>query len=77
MIQPEVQEVAGVFRGELRWMFGPYPALIPDSGWPSVGILDALCRGMRGRSVLTESEKIFVSGAAAATSCARTPARCG
>lgn len=65
MIQPEVQEVAGVFRGELRWMFGPYPALIPDSGWPSVGILDALCRGMRGRSVLTESEKIFVSGAAA------------
>lgn len=65
MIQPEVQEVAGVFRGELRWMFGPYPALIPDSGWPSVGILDALCRGMRRRSVLTESEKIFVSGAAA------------
>jgi tetratricopeptide (TPR) repeat protein len=65
MIQPEVQEVAGVFRGELRWMFGPYPALIPDSGWPSVGILDALCRGMRGRSVLSESEKIFVAGAAA------------
>jgi tetratricopeptide (TPR) repeat protein len=65
MIQPAVQEVASVFRGELRWMFGPYPALIPDSGWPSVGILDALCRGMRGRSVLTESEKLFVSGAAA------------
>ncbi len=56
MIQPEVQEVASVFRGELRWMFGPYPALIPDSGWPSVGILDALCRGMRGRSVLTEGQ---------------------
>jgi hypothetical protein len=65
MIQPEVQEVGSVFRGELRWMFGPYPALIPDSGWPSVGILDALCRGMRGRSDWTESEKLFVAGAAA------------
>jgi tetratricopeptide (TPR) repeat protein len=65
MIQPEVQEVGGVFRGELRWMFGPYPALIPESGWPSVGILDALCRGMRGRSEWTEGEKLFAAGAAA------------
>ncbi|UCC74718.1 MAG: hypothetical protein JSV86_09260 [Gemmatimonadota bacterium] len=65
MIQPEVQEVASVFRGELRWMFGPYPALIPDSGWPSVGILDALLRGMRSRADWSESERLFVSGAAA------------
>jgi pentatricopeptide repeat protein len=65
MIQAEVQEVAGVFRGELRWMFGPYPALIPESGWPSMGILDALCRGMRNRSTWTEGEKLFVAGAAA------------
>lgn len=65
MLQPEVQEVASVFRGELRWMFGPYPALIPDGGWPSVGILDALCRGMHGRSNWTEGEKVFVAGAAA------------
>ncbi|NIR44295.1 MAG: tetratricopeptide repeat protein [Gemmatimonadetes bacterium] len=65
MIQPEVREVAGVFRGELRWMFGPYPALIPEAGWPSVGILDALCRGMQGRGDWTEGEKLFAAGAAA------------
>jgi tetratricopeptide (TPR) repeat protein len=65
MIQPEVVEVASVFRGELRWMFGPYPALIPESGWPSVGILDALCHKMRSRADLTEGEKLFLTGAAA------------
>jgi pentatricopeptide repeat protein len=65
MIQPAVAEVSQVFRGELSWMFGPYPALIPQLGWPSVGILDALCRGMRGRRDWTESEKLFIAGAAA------------
>ncbi len=65
MVHPEVQEVASVFRGELRWMFGPYPALIPDMSWPSVGILDALCRRMCGRRDWTEGEKIFIAGAAA------------
>lgn len=65
MIQPEVREVSTIFRGELHWMFGQYPALIPLPGWPSVGILDALCRGMRGRDDWTVSEKAFVAGAAA------------
>lgn len=46
-------------------MFGPYPALVPDGGWPSVGILDALCRGMQGRANLTQVERVFVSGMAA------------
>lgn len=65
MIQPEVTAVSYVFRDELRWMFDPYPALIPELGWPGVGILDALCRGMRGRDDFSESEKLFISGAAA------------
>jgi tetratricopeptide (TPR) repeat protein len=65
VIQPSVQEVAGLFRGELGWMFGPYPALVPESGWPSVGIFDALCRSMWGRADLSTSERVFVGGAAA------------
>ncbi len=65
MIQAAIQEVASLFRGELRWMLSPYPALIPESGWPSVGVLDALCRSLRGRSDLTPGERLFVSGTAA------------
>ena len=65
MIQPAIQEVAGLFRGELRWMLSPYPALIPEDGWPSIGVLDALCRSLHGRTELTPGERLFVAGAAA------------
>jgi tetratricopeptide (TPR) repeat protein len=46
-------------------MLSPYPALIPEGGWPSVGVLDALCRSLRGRGDLTAGERLFVSGTAA------------
>ena len=46
-------------------MLSPYPALIPEGGWPSVGVLDALCRGLRARSDLTAGERLFIAGTAA------------
>lgn len=65
MIQPEVRELAGVFRGELRRVFNPYPAFIPDLTWPSAGLLDALFGGMYGRRDWSGEETLFVEGAAA------------
>lgn len=65
MIQPEVRELAGVFRGELRRVFNPYPAFIPDLTWPSAGLLDALFGGMYGRREWSGEERLFVEGAAA------------
>lgn len=46
-------------------MFDPYPALIPESGWPSIGVFDALCRSMRGQADLTAGERLFIAGVAA------------
>ncbi len=65
MIQLEVKEVAEVFRSQLGYMLGPYPALLPRLTWPSVGILDALCRSFRCRTDWEEDEKMIVMGAAA------------
>lgn len=46
-------------------MLSPYPALIPEDGWPSVGVLDALCRSLRARNELAPGERLFISGSAA------------
>lgn len=62
MLQSRVRELAEVFRGELRRLFDPYPAYVPDLSWPSIGAFDALCGEMYGRADWTEAEKLFVDG---------------
>jgi tetratricopeptide (TPR) repeat protein len=40
--------------------FANYPKYFLDLSWPSIGILDMLTRGLRGKSELTQQEEVLV-----------------
>lgn len=65
MIQGEVRELAGVFKGDLRRHLDPFPPYVLDDTWPSVGLLDALASRLYGREDWSPAERVFISGVAA------------
>jgi len=62
MIDGSIRAQAEAFKAELRERLSAYPALVPDSDWPSMSTLDHLSYHLRYRSDWTDQEERFFQG---------------